>query len=385
MRILQVIQSLKVGGAERVCLDLARIYGAMGHQVKVVLLQDRVELALPRLPDGQILQVEALLPGQRPVWVRSLPTLGRRFRRLYEQERWDVVHCHMDGALAVAYWGGAGAGPLIYTIHNSIHEHWRGVGLHRIRALMEWFYAGRRNVRVVGCGPGAAQWADQKLLPGRGRGVVCIPNGVDVDQFQFVQRDPWEKTDGPLRILMVGKMSEQKDYRTAIRAAYALNRSIPVRLRIAGDGTLMPMLRSLVEELDGGRTEEEMRCCPVVEFLGNRDDVPALLADSHLFWLTSRYEGLPLVLLEAMAAGVLVLATDVPGIREVAAPARVPLVPDGDPEAIAASTIRMLEEDLAGQPQLLRFRREQVEQLYSVRTMAHSYLKLMETMIEPSS
>jgi glycosyltransferase involved in cell wall biosynthesis len=135
-------------------------------------------------------------------------------------------------------------------------------------------------------------------------------------------------TRGPV-LLMVATMEDHKDYATLLRAfaRFSLTEPGPC-LRLAGDGSL----RASLEVLAG-----KLGIADRVEFLGARRDVPELLGDADLFvFSTTRQEGLGIVLLEAMAAGVPVIASDVPACRELlAGGGRGRLVAPGDPAALA--------------------------------------------------
>ena len=359
MKILQVIQSLKIGGAERVCLDLSAELITRGHTVKIVLLQDRREIDLSEYECN--FDIQALLPNEVPVYIRALHRLIPAFKRVYK-EGWDVVHCHMDGALLVA--GLSGGRPICYTVHNSEHGHWQGIGCHRLRAILEWLITRRSSVSIVGCGPGATSWATVHLQNQR-HPVECISNGVNTKKYLF-KTGPWSPSQ-PLQILMVGKLVQAKDYDTALRAINVLTLSATeASLDIVGAGNLQQQLEDLVDKLN---------IRPRVRFLGYRPDVQVLLRQYDLFWLTSKHEGLPLVLLEAIACGIPVIATDAPGIREVAQDLKIPLVPISDPNRLAHRAISMVNEP--ENVEVIRgYGRSEVEKNYSTSNMTDRYLEM---------
>jgi glycosyltransferase involved in cell wall biosynthesis len=129
-------------------------------------------------------------------------------------------------------------------------------------------------------------------------------------------------------LLSVGRLRAPKDFLTLVRAV-ALLEPGSVRLRIAGDGPDRAALAGEIEHLGLGE---------MVELLGTRTDVAELLAAAHVFVLSSDSEGLPMSVLEAMAAGVPVVATAVGGIPELVADGETGrLVPPRDPAALAAA------------------------------------------------
>ncbi|GAA5009924.1 glycosyltransferase family 4 protein [Kitasatospora paranensis] len=155
--------------------------------------------------------------------------------------------------------------------------------------------------------------------------VHVVPNGVSGRYF-MPERSPGQ---GPLRLLYVGRLSAQKNVARLLDAMSLVRR--PVRLRIVGDGELRPRLEEQARRLglDG------------VEFTGGLlgDDLVDAYAGADAFVLPSDREGMPLVLLEAMAAALPVLATDVPGNRELVGATGLLAAPE--PAALAAGIDRL--------------------------------------------
>ncbi|MGI9009305.1 MAG: glycosyltransferase, partial [Streptosporangiaceae bacterium] len=156
--------------------------------------------------------------------------------------------------------------------------------------------------------------------------------GLEAGGRPLVLADSLE-ADGRPVVLAVGRLTAQKGLDTLVAAAarWRSRRPEPV-LAIAGTGPLAgPLARQAAEfGVD-------------VRFLGWRDDVPALIAAADVFVLPSRWEGQPLVLQEALRAGRPVVAADVGGVREVTADAAL-LVSPGDPQALAAAVLRVLDD-----------------------------------------
>lgn len=166
--------------------------------------------------------------------------------------------------------------------------------------------------------------------------VTVVRNGIDAERF-CVAPDPRIRAQlaGPDNlpvVLSIGRLTEQKGYRYLIECARLLPE---VRFVIAGDGPDRVELERLAAELDPGR----------VSFLGPSDDVPALLANCDVFVLPSLYEGLPLSILEAMAAGKPVVATAVGGNAEALVSDRIGfLIPARDPAALAGAISAVLTD-----------------------------------------
>jgi glycosyltransferase involved in cell wall biosynthesis len=158
-----------------------------------------------------------------------------------------------------------------------------------------------------------------------------VPNGVKLARFAL----PRSPVRG--RILMVGRLAPPKRPDLAVRAFAAVRQSVPeAELHFAGDGPLRRPAEQLARELG---------LASAVHFLGDRDDVPQLLAGTECALLASDYEGCPLVVIEAMAAGVAVAATDAGGTRELVEQGGTgELAARGDPNALAKAIERVLAD-----------------------------------------
>jgi glycosyltransferase involved in cell wall biosynthesis len=154
-----------------------------------------------------------------------------------------------------------------------------------------------------------------------------IPNGVSLERFAL----PRAPVRG--RILIVGRLSAPKRPDLALRALALLRERVPeAHLQVVGDGPLRAESERLAAELGLGEA---------VSFLGYRDDVPQLLAEAECALLASDYEGCPLAVIEALAAGVPVVATDAGGVRELVGETGAVTAPE------AAALAAALEDVLA--------------------------------------
>jgi glycosyltransferase involved in cell wall biosynthesis len=140
--------------------------------------------------------------------------------------------------------------------------------------------------------------------------------------------------NGALRVVSVGRLTQQKDPETLLRAWRRIGG--PHRLALVGDGPNRPDLESLIErEGLAGR----------VDLLGSRDDVPRILREADLFVLSSRWEGLPLAVIEPMMSGLPVIATAVGGVPEQVVHGETGLlVPPGDPDGLARALSALLSD-----------------------------------------
>lgn len=319
MRIVELVPSLEVGGAERMAALMALGLGDAGHEVHVVSLYD---------PVGSWIEAE-LRPRVPVVHLGKRPGLDPRIllplRRVVRELRPDVVHTHLH-ALKYAL---AAVPPrkLVHTLHN-LAEHEMEGPTRRLHAI-----AFRLGVTPVAIG--AAVAASIRRVYGFDPRHV-IPNGIPLaacraaPEARAQVRAELGLGDGPV-FLSVGRLNRQKNHAGLIRA-FA---QVPgAHLLIAGEGEL--------------RAELEAATGPRVRLLGARKDVPRLLAAADVFVLASRWEGNPLVVMEAMAAGRPVVATAVGCVPELVEADG--LVPPGDEGALAAAMRRaMVDPGPAGE------------------------------------
>jgi len=161
--------------------------------------------------------------------------------------------------------------------------------------------------------------------------LVTIRCGVPTDLAPCA--DP---TKHPPRLIMVARFNEPKDQATLLRAIALLKgRGVKVALDFVGSGPSLSMRRTLAERLG---IDENVR------FLGDRNDVPQLLADAQVFVLSTHYEGLPISILEAMRAGLPVIASRVGGVPEaVEDNVTGLLVPRSDVPALAQAIFKLVD------------------------------------------
>ncbi len=170
---------------------------------------------------------------------------------------------------------------------------------------------------------------------GENRKTVLVFNGIDVNRFHSGKPGVLGPRKGMSKILVIADLNNQKGHRYLLEALPSILRQVPgARLFLAGDGHLRQELESLV------RASAIQRA---VTFLGRRDDIPDLLASADLVVLPSLFEGLPLTLLEGMAAAKAIVATDIPGNKDVVRNGETGyLVPSANPGALAEKITALL-------------------------------------------
>ena len=271
--------------------------------------------------------------------IRSLGPLTGYLRR----ERPRYLVSSMSHANLIALWAARLAGrstPVMVTVHNTMSRStpdegglagW--VSSRMLRACYPW------ATKVVAVSRGAADdLARTSRLP-RDR-VEVVYNPVITPATRALARQspghPWFGPGQPPVILGVGRLTRQKDFVTLIRAFAEVRQRRPARLIILGEGEERSALEALIGEL--GLSSD-------VALPGYRENAIAYMAGSALFVLSSAWEGLPTVLIEALAAGTRVLSTDCPsGPREILQEGRLgALVPVADAHAMAAAMIGALD------------------------------------------
>lgn len=361
-RLLFVITSLDRGGAERQVVDLA-VRLRPSRPVAVLSL---------KVPELYVDELEAADVEVHTLKVRAgRPTPAALLRYGLFVRRWrpEVIHSHMVHANLLARLGRVFAPrvPLVCTIHNVTEgARWREIAYRltdrlatRTTAVSET--AARRYV-AVGAVP-----------PGR---VSYVPNGFDfsaklrTDDSVAVRRELGVADE--FLWLTAGRLHHQKGYDLLLDAFDRLRRDVPnVRLAIAGDGPEDAALRARLAGLDLGS---------VVTMLGDRADVPALLAAADGFVLSSRWEGLPVVLLEAAAAQLPIVATDVGGNNEVVVPQLGGVLTDVSATAIAAGMARVVGLPPAARLDVGRALREQARARFDLPGILERWVELYDSL-----
>ncbi len=322
-RVTFCINELDPGGAEKALVRVAAGLLAKDWQVNVVSLRDLGALAEPLVLEG--IPVVALGCGGL-LDVRAI----FRLRRVLRQQRPDVLVCFLHQANIVGRISGwlARVPTVVSGIRVADRRSWV-VWTDRItRGLSRHYVAVSRHVADV--------HAALCRIP-RDR-VTVIPNGVDVPEIQPL---PADREDSQFRILFVGRLTRQKRPQSLIRAVAALPEGLRDRtvLDLLGDGELRAELQNQIDSL--GLADR-------IRLHGQQSDVPDWMVQSDVLVLPSEWEGLPNVILEAMARGLPVIATAVDGVSEIIEHEQTGwMVPPGNVSALAESLAMVsADEDL---------------------------------------
>jgi len=391
LRVMQVILDLDVGGAEEVVRTLVK-YLASDDCIPVVCT----------FKDGPLRQeIERLsvkvevLPSRRysvialPLFVIDMVRIWRALARLVREYDVDVMQTHLLRSLDFLVLCLRYTPPLrvvLWTFHNAKFalseielprykwllrpKNYLHHLLYRLASpLVDGFVAVSDEVRE----------AMVDTIGPIGDRITVICNGVDVDRYgrpvdEASLRDQLGLDASARLVAVVATLKEQKGHHYLVEAMRTVVPQHPdVHALFIGNGVLRTQLQEQVKRLNLDHH---------VHFLGNRHDVPELLAASDLFVLPSLWEGLAMALLEAMASGKPIVATSVSGTNQVMIPNETGLVvPPGDTQALAKAMLQLLSNPTQAQTMGQAARRH-VEAHFSAQKQAHEHLALYHRLLD---
>jgi glycosyltransferase involved in cell wall biosynthesis len=267
-----------------------------------------------------------------PEGLRGAARIGR-MARLLRQDRPDIFHAHLTWPFACK-WALAAASAARTPVIVATAQLFGEVDLDASRRTQAWLL-GRQFDRVIAVSQDTHDRLHRELGWPLER-LTVIPNAVDVERYRDrggADRSSLDDSTGRPVVLVPARLEPQKGHRYLLEAA----RELPgVRFACAGSGSLTAELTEIAERL--GVADR-------VAFLGYRDDIADLLSGCDLVVLPSLDDGLPLALIEASAAGVPVVATDVGGTGELVVAEKTGLlVAPRDPRALAQAVARLIAE-----------------------------------------
>lgn len=300
MKILQVINSLATGGAEKLLLESCTVYHQKGVEVHVLLLNGVSHPFLEELRKNKSCTIHTL--GNGSVYNPLIPLKIIPFLR-----KFDCVHVHLFPTLywvALAHMLSFSKTKLVYTEHSTSNNR-RGNPVFKI--LDRFFYS--RYSNIVCITPQVLENLKKHLKPKSEKQFSVISNGLNMNQIKSAQPYPksvFFKDENAKIIIQVARFFEPKDHATLIRSLGHLPENY--KLLLIGDGILKSGAEALATELN---LQDRVR------FLGVRTDVLSLLKTADVIVLSSKYEGLSLSSIEGMASGKPFVASNVPGLREM--------------------------------------------------------------------
>lgn len=348
IRIAHVVTTLAIGGLEKVVLDLVRGRDQKAFSAQVLCLDESGVLQR----DFAAVGVPVDVIGTRGSVPRRILRLARRLKTL----RPDVLHTHNPQAHLHGAWAAklARVPVVVHTRHGQNRADRPALAM-LSRVATAW------TARFVAVSEAAARMSREREGVPASK-LMVIRNGIDLERFPAPERWPSLPRG---RAVTVGRLDPIKDHATMLRAVRLAADRIPgLRLDIVGDGPSRQDLEALRAAF--GLDDR-------VSFHGYHADVMPFLSGADVFVLSSLSEGISIALLEAMASGLPVIATDAGGNREVILDGRTGhLTPVGSAEALADAIVR-LESDPGAIERMGRASRLRIEKEFSLQHVVARY------------
>ena len=347
MRILHVITSLEIGGAQKLLVDLLPLQSVSDDLT--LLVYERVYNDFEMLLEQAGIKIMCLNEHNF-----HNPSVIFRLRKIFRD--YDLVHAHLFPTI---YWASLAARglkvKLVYTEHstsNSRRNKWY------FRSVERFMYS--RYDRIISISQ-QTQDALTSWLGQYDERFVVVNNGVDTKKFSSVKIPIIPKS-----LIMVSRFASSKDQETVIRSMEYIDKE--ATLRFVGDGENRKHCEAVAQQL--GVVDR-------VQFLGSRSDVPELIASSYIGIQSSNWEGFGLTAVEMMAAGKPVIATNVDGLRQVVEGAGE-IFNVGNVSELAELVNRFLDNEEYYSTISEKCKQRAV--VYDISLMSESYLKLYKSL-----
>lgn len=369
MSIAIFLPTLHGGGAERVMLTLSREFAKRGISTDLVLAKAEGPYLKQVFSDVRLVDLNA----SRVLF--SLPRLVRYLRQVHPDAMLTALG-HANLVAIVARRIAKVKTHLVVSVRDTPSLAVAHTQSLRARMIPFWarlLYPDADGVVAVSHGVAEDVKRFYRLPASRVR-VIYNPVMVEdiLSQAQQPIEHPWFQSGAPPVILAVGRLSEEKDFSTLLRAFVHVRKIVDARLVILGEGEQRQMLERLTSELN---------LKAYLDMPGFVENPYAYMRRAGVFVLSSRREGLPNVLIESLACGTPVVATDcLSGPREILEDGKWgKLVPVGNPEALAEAIVETLQS--APLPQNLQRRASE----FSVEASVEQYLQILGVKCEPAT
>lgn len=324
--IVEVIYAPLVGGSETLAFTLCKQWKKEGVATRICCLYEKSG-ALTALFDEAGIQYDLLDIGGKPLWKRWW-LVGRYLAKW----RPRAIHAHHLGSLINVLV------PAVFTFcWNIVYTEHSSLMISRTQWMKRAIPIMSRFVTKVTCVSNKLVEFFGKDLGVPTRKLVTVYNGVDTRRFR--PRVRAEGTPGRIRLGAIGRLVDEKDYGVYLHALALLKaRGVNFEAVLVGDGPLAESLHTMAREL--GLDD-------VLAFYGHREDIPEILRTLDIYLLTSKSEGMPIAVLEAMATGLPIVATAVDAVPEVIThEVNGLLVAKGDAAAVAAAVERLASDPI---------------------------------------
>jgi glycosyltransferase involved in cell wall biosynthesis len=366
IRVLHILPTFSVGGAEQMAAHLMTGTSASGNVAAASLYPSFNSSIEHRLTGAGI-----------PLWHLGKhdgfdPRMFGALDRVIRRTRPHVVHTHMS-VLRYALPGvlRRGVPVVVHTLHSVAQHETDAFG-----RLVNWF-AFRGRVLPVAVSHGVAESMKRVY------GLEChavVPNGIPVDRYHGCPEDRirWREREGfgqnDILFSCVGRLEAPKNPLMAVRAFAALD-DPRAHLVMLGEGSLRGELITLVRERELGKR---------VHLLGKRTDIPDCLAASDVFVLSSNWEGNPLAVMEAMAAGLPVIGTTVGGVPELVGSGQHGILVDPGNDGAFSDAMRILLNNVDKRLAMAAAARVHAKKAFDVQAMVRGYTAIYEAALAGS-
>jgi glycosyltransferase involved in cell wall biosynthesis len=373
MKIVHVINTLAVGGAELHLLTLVRHLNQLGVENVVICLRDKDRDGRPLTPDFERENVKVINVRAYSRWNVMFPM---RVYRAVKREQPDVLHTHLPRPHIAGYFAKwmSRSTPWVASVHNVYGNSWSGDW-----TLPLFSRVWKKPDQVIAISKAVKDWlVESRGIPEEKISVVYY--GIEQSAFADGNGQTVASAgpNGQVVIGSIGRLEHRKGHDILIRAMPEVVAKVgDVRLLIAGHdpfqyaGTLNSIIRDLGLERN-------------VELVGFQSDVPAFLNSLDVFAFASRAEGFGQVLAEAMASGTPVVATDISPINEVIKDGETGLLAQPNPEDFARKLVTIsADQDAMRQMGLAGI--ERVKTVFEAGRMARETLAIYESVLKKAS
>lgn len=358
MKILQIITSLRIGGAEKLITDMVPLFIEKGHTVDVLLF-DGIETSFKQQLLNQNIKIISL--GINTFVYNPLLI----FKLIPIIKQYDIVHTHNTAcqyfvAIACQFLNHKNI-KLITTEHNTTN---RRRNIHWLKPIEKWMY---KQYNSIICISDKAKENLQEYI-GSNYPIKTIYNGIDIQKFTHatpLNRESLGLKDNFI-ICMVAGFRPQKDQDTLIKAMKRLPNNF--HLWLIGDGERRKELEILTQK-------EELT--NRVKFWGIRSDIPQLLKTADIIVMSSHWEGLSLSSLEGMSSGKPFIASDVDGLHEIVNGYGI-LFPEGNDKALSQIILKLIQNNIL-YTEIVNKCKRKVEE-FSILNTTDKYLNLYKTL-----
>lgn len=347
-----ILPILSSGGGAQMVFELCRAIKNSQYRVYVVCYAEQKNSALKQHLESVAECIQLDCAG------RVTPSKIRKVCDAIGRCKPDIVHAHMGGVLYASIWTMMHRVPMVVTVHTRPQQSFRPA----VEKLLRLRFA-MGKCRLVAVSQQNKQLVDDYYS--FQKDCACINNGIDFSRFYRVEHKQYT-------FINVARQDENKNQAMLIRAfARIFQKDGNCRLLLVGDGEKHTQLQQLCKEL---HIEQN------VDFPGAVPDVENYYAKADTYVQTSHREAMPMSFLEAMAAGLPLISTNVGGVRDVVRDNGI-LIPDGDEEALYLA-MKAIKEQSKESTERMREAGFRIVKSYSAEQMGRKYLTVYEDLCD---